>query len=153
MDHIELPKNCNPLNITVPYLMTHDIEYDGQDFTTFPIRKGVDINTWDRPTLDKVEEKSSHCGVAFLQAWLYFGLLTEIFQDDYLLTDWTDGTEIYSSKLAAKLDTKKKRIQKLTVFDENGVDYSRVEAEENQISQLIRTTQDGARHVLPLESF
>ena len=29
MDHIELPSERNPLNITVPYLVTPDVEYDG----------------------------------------------------------------------------------------------------------------------------
>lgn len=73
MDHI--PKSTNPLyqEVIVPCLGT--VTYDCLDFDTYPIRRG-----WDRARLfagDFTQHEPAKTA-AFLQDWLYFGILWEV---------------------------------------------------------------------------
>ena len=56
--------------VLVPYIV--DEEYDGLDFADYPTRKGFDI---DSLLKEDFKNKSSGEITAFLQTWLYFGLI------------------------------------------------------------------------------
>ena len=71
MDHIPQPKNTDSRPFKVP-LLAH-IEYDGKGFESFPARNGFNFEEVDN-------HHSAEKIASFIQAWLYFGLLTEFIQ-------------------------------------------------------------------------
>jgi hypothetical protein len=83
MEH--LPPVSSPHEpVLVPYVA--DEEYDGLDFADYPTRKGFDI---DSLLKGDFKNKSSDEIAAFLQTWLYFGFIHEIFRvklDPYLIS-------------------------------------------------------------------
>ncbi|KIJ24594.1 hypothetical protein M422DRAFT_56349 [Sphaerobolus stellatus SS14] len=71
MDHLLLPTGTKPY-ITVPYKCTE--RYDGDDFLTYPERKG-----WDKDIANNDFGRRSSTELdAFFQTWLFFGCLTEV---------------------------------------------------------------------------
>ncbi|PWY88049.1 hypothetical protein BO94DRAFT_63427 [Aspergillus sclerotioniger CBS 115572] len=71
MDHLILPKDSTGLRFEIPVLSTEN--YDGGDFLTYPNRQGWGprrVSEWQT-----VFEKPSVEFKAFLQRWLYFGLV------------------------------------------------------------------------------
>ena len=78
MDH--LPRVSNPLHAPtqVPCLLTelYSYKYDFKGFESFPLRCG-----WsEKELLDGTHEREAADVAAFLQSWLYFGLLGEVFK-------------------------------------------------------------------------
>ena len=83
MEHLHLPKNLSiPGPDYVPYVCTED--YDGGPFLTYPIRQGKSY------ILEAASEQQYRAVVipmptaeleAFVQTWLFFGLLKEILGD------------------------------------------------------------------------
>lgn len=74
MDH--LPRLNDPAHdFEVPCLCTEEYPYGGLEFTTFPVRQG-----WNKAELlhKKLEERERRDAAAMLQAWLFFGVLTEV---------------------------------------------------------------------------
>jgi len=70
MDHLPIPsQSCRPA-LKIPYLCNPQFTYDDLDFSTYPQRIGVHIDT--------LTLSSTHA--PFLQAWLFFGTLSEIFK-------------------------------------------------------------------------
>lgn len=80
MDHLPLPKN-SPLDpIEVPYSCTSD--YDGKPMLEYPIRRGWKVNysPYGIRYLDENGLKPTNAELeAFIQTWLYFGFLHELF--------------------------------------------------------------------------
>ncbi|KAF4632702.1 hypothetical protein G7Y89_g5424 [Cudoniella acicularis] len=73
MEH--LPPVSDPYEpILIPYI--GDCEYDGLDFAGYPSRRGWDI---DRLLIGDFQETPTANAAAFLQTWLFFGLMHEIF--------------------------------------------------------------------------
>ena len=72
MDH--LPDFGAAERIRVPYLGAP--MYDGGDFNTYPQRVG-----WDQDKLwnNDLQGRSMQDAIAFLQTWIYFGLLYQVF--------------------------------------------------------------------------
>lgn len=77
MDHVPVPANCSRIPLEVPYIAQD--EFDGLDFKDFAVRRG-----WTLPQLSQValaastgnaSESDKAPAAAFLQSWLYFGLL------------------------------------------------------------------------------
>ncbi|MDI1490395.1 MAG: hypothetical protein OHK93_001597 [Ramalina farinacea] len=96
MDHLPLPKNAVKLGIQIPYISS--IEYDGQDFDTFPLRHGYSYS--DRGFLQSQGSDFDLC--AFYQSWLYFGLMQEVFgcaidQKSFVRTGGDGTTKIIDS--------------------------------------------------------
>lgn len=96
MDHLMLPKNPVHARIEVPYICTE--KYDQGPFISY-----IDRSTW---TLDKVFNHQDH-GIstadtlAFLQTWLFFGLVHEISSGSLHDDDWIEdvgGRKVLSTK-------------------------------------------------------
>lgn len=77
MDHLPRPANATLGSLQIPYLST--FPYDGGPFSSFPARHGWELlsresaHTFMHNRLPATPEATS----AFLQTWLYFGLLSE----------------------------------------------------------------------------
>ncbi|KAI4089326.1 MAG: hypothetical protein LQ344_005458 [Seirophora lacunosa] len=88
MEHLHLPKNVvTPGPGPVPYMCTKD--YDGGPFLTYPAREGKSS------VLDDVSERRRLLPntptadlEAFLQTWLFFGLLKEILGDLFVASQF-----------------------------------------------------------------
>lgn len=82
MDHLPLPKN-SPLDpIEVPYSCTGD--YDGGPLLKYPNRRGwtVRYSPYGILYLDENGVKPTNAKLEdFIQTWLYFGFLHELFGD------------------------------------------------------------------------
>lgn len=82
MDHLPLPKK-SPLDpIEVPYSCTSD--YDGGPMLEYPIRRGwkVKYSPYGIRYLDENSVKPTNAKLEdFIQTWLYFGFLHELFGD------------------------------------------------------------------------
>ena len=74
MEHLPRPKDCDPLEIKVPYLVTDAVIYDGLGFQSFPTRKGYSLSG-STLALSDLGQKPPDEAVTFVQAWLCFGLL------------------------------------------------------------------------------
>ncbi|KKY35607.1 putative het domain protein [Diaporthe ampelina] len=82
MDHLPLPKNSPIDPIEVPYSCTAD--YDGGPMLEYPVRRGwkVKYSPWGIRYLDENGDKPSNAKLEdFIQTWLYFGFLHELFGD------------------------------------------------------------------------
>ena len=94
MEHLQIPRTPTHEPLLVPYFCKE--EYDGGPFHTYPERKEwskdelANVRTWDRevPFVFKYvndvryNERPKHsleATEAFLQNWLYFGLLSAFF--------------------------------------------------------------------------
>ena len=76
MDHLPEIRDPQHAAWSVPLLFKREDIYDGTGFSTFPERKGVQIQDLISGTHnDRFPLESA----GLLQSWLYFGLLTEIF--------------------------------------------------------------------------
>ena len=113
MDHIKLPQEINRLDIKVPVLAQY--EYDGEDFTSYPARqgyvcRGTGLDTtvyWDW----SLEDNERH--LAFVQAWLYFGLLREVLGPKY-------RQDRFVSRSEYRVHTGELRNRGATTQDEHG---------------------------------
>ncbi|KAK5129345.1 hypothetical protein LTR08_003575 [Meristemomyces frigidus] len=77
MEHLLLSEDAS--TVLIPYMPS--AAYDGGDFQTFAARKGWDVTTWKWSTLEQgfdTNGKSMSEMAAFLQHWLFFGLLTAV---------------------------------------------------------------------------
>ncbi|KAB2569233.1 hypothetical protein DBV05_g12091 [Lasiodiplodia theobromae] len=90
MDHIPIPKDPARPIPRVRYYCTS--EYDGSDFLTYPARIGwseaelFNQQTWTH--LDQPDKRTSDEAAAFLQQWLFFGLLQAFFGDTFRTSDF-----------------------------------------------------------------
>lgn len=83
MDHIPRPYNAVGAPFEFPHLSIE--QYDRGSFLTYPNRKGVESPSAISPGSD-----TATSWAAFLQTWLFFGLLHEFLEDDYTNdNDWT----------------------------------------------------------------
>lgn len=76
MDHLPVPSDPIRPALEVPYICNAAYTYDNLDFSSYPQRAGVDIEEWRR---GDCKGKSLDEIAPFLQAWLFFGMLVEIF--------------------------------------------------------------------------
>ncbi|OCK75280.1 hypothetical protein K432DRAFT_409167 [Lepidopterella palustris CBS 459.81] len=114
MDHLPLEGEAP---IILPFLLADDFKYDGGDFDSYPERCGWDFAIWrnnDRTHRDvNIEEwlrtssKVRDELPAFLQAWLFFGLLSFALDTEVPVEDFTRLLEDGHSKVltTAKLET------------------------------------------------
>ncbi|KAL8999379.1 MAG: hypothetical protein Q9169_001805 [Polycauliona sp. 2 TL-2023] len=81
MDHIPLPHNPPYRHIKIPYL--HGVSQDKGSWYTYPQRHGWQViqNRDKTVLLWNGEERSNTENAAFIQSWLYFELLREVFGD------------------------------------------------------------------------
>lgn len=78
MDHLPLPKDCDSLKIEIPYLSNEAPQYDGLDLPSFPSRHGYEMADPGLLTFKELNQKPAHQNAAFVQSWLYFGLLRAV---------------------------------------------------------------------------
>lgn len=76
MDHVPLPKTSIRSALHVPYVVMADHEYDGLGVSSFPERKNFDIRNLKAAAFSQSQWDEA---LSFLQAWAFFGLLTDIF--------------------------------------------------------------------------
>lgn len=93
MDHIPLPQDRGvPFVLEVPYTAAQATRYDGQGWLSFPSRCGYDTRDGTNTYLRVWQHLPADAELkAFLQSWLYFGLLEEVFGDLYLEIDFISG--------------------------------------------------------------
>ncbi|KAL8690593.1 MAG: hypothetical protein Q9218_003997 [Villophora microphyllina] len=101
MDHLPLPHQCSFAPILVPCLA--DILYDDGNWYTFPERHGWQVNQIRGKTiiLRHEQEQSLSDTTAFLQSWLYFGLLRTFLGDHFdvdAFIEETDGRRRITTK-------------------------------------------------------
>jgi hypothetical protein len=77
MDHLPNFGDCETL-LEMPYLCPDNYVHDQGGFDSYPERAGLCYE--DLLTRTWISEPSLQDGAPFLQAWLYFGLLHEVFQ-------------------------------------------------------------------------
>lgn len=103
MDHLPLPHDPAIGSLTIPFLCTD--EYDNGAFSSYPGRHGWNVqpNSWPIPLLqyNKHVVDTSEIG-AFLQTWLYFGLLsdtlgTSVNADSFAALDQESSVRRFSS--------------------------------------------------------
>lgn len=105
MDHLRHGNWPLRINVRVPYIGTE--EYDGMSFSNYPQRKG-----WDKAWLF---EHSSYGGrtleqtAAFLQTWLYFGVLSEVLEIKVDEREFIRDKEITTQELPRYLGDWKNR--------------------------------------------
>ena len=85
MDHIPQPSSVgsDQAPIEVPCLCTE--EYDGYSFLEFPERRGISLSDL---LLCDIEVQASHM-VIFVQAWLFFGLLSAVLERVVTIEEYT----------------------------------------------------------------
>ncbi|KAL8868854.1 MAG: hypothetical protein Q9174_004710 [Haloplaca sp. 1 TL-2023] len=85
MDHIPLPKNCRFSQIRVPCLVGSD--FSCRDWRTYPQLHGWQVERLAGRAEIKLrgERRPIEETAAFLQSWLYFGLLAEFLEDHFVL--------------------------------------------------------------------
>jgi hypothetical protein len=123
----------------VPYIV--DEEYDGLEFADYPTRKGFDI---DGLLKGDFKNKSPDEIAAFLQTWLYFGLIHEIFRvklDTYLVRkDATGKNWITTEKLPHFLRSVRLFVEKEKKSPEYTPEY--VQKRNERITNALRTSLD-----------
>jgi hypothetical protein len=136
MEH--LPPVSSPYEpVLVPHIA--DEEYDGLAFAEYPTRRGFDIDS-----LLKGDFKTKSPGeiAAFLQTWLYFGLIYEIFQvklDPHLVRKDVNGGEwITTEKLPRLLWHAKALFEKAKQLPEYTPEN--VEKRNERITNVVRTS-------------
>lgn len=98
MDHLPLPSKPSIPPIEVPYRCTE--AYDGGEFFSYPERHGWEVlyHTGGISYLLNGEEPSIAALDAFLQTWLYFGMIHEAFGDFWeFVVDNKEGERIIST--------------------------------------------------------
>jgi hypothetical protein len=113
-----------PAPIVFPYLCTED--WDGGDFLTYPQRKGWEIppwDAWDRSLEFDTAGRTFDEIAAFLQTWLFFGLLESVLgikipKEDFtrLNEDGKDGKQavITTTRLKHYLEEWRSRISRVS---------------------------------------
>jgi len=98
MNHIPLPHNPTPPSFQIPYICTE--EYDDRPFLLYPVRRDVQEFIFDPNTTLYVYEAetgakilsfvkaSDKATAAFLQTWLFFGLLRDFMGEWFNQGDW-----------------------------------------------------------------
>lgn len=79
MDHVVLPRNSNQLRISVPYCTVEGVSYGDSEWATFPQRNDL-TTSHGILTFSELQKRPPEFRVAFVQAWLYFGLLRTVLQ-------------------------------------------------------------------------
>src|SRR5271156_4282087 len=111
MEH--LPPVASPHQpILVPYI--GDCEYDGLDFAGYPSRKGYDV---DRLLKSDFQGSSPRSVAAFLQTWLFFGLMHEILNveirtADFVRIDGSGERWLTTKKLPGYLQIFRQKIER-----------------------------------------
>ncbi|KAF4543409.1 Het domain protein [Lasiodiplodia theobromae] len=89
MDHVLVPRNPAWDPPRIPYYCLE--EYDRGDFSTYPERQGwIHEELFTRTELDNGRSRGQKATAAFLQQWLFFGLLHAMFGDDIKFQDYID---------------------------------------------------------------
>jgi hypothetical protein len=81
MDHVPEPLEPVSPRRSIPYISQQLYHYDGLDWKCFPKRQGWTVNIYgnDTPILTRSPKPSREETSAFLQGWLFFGLIREFF--------------------------------------------------------------------------
>ncbi|KAF9631113.1 hypothetical protein BFW01_g1975 [Lasiodiplodia theobromae] len=123
MEHL-LFNGDNVAPVSIPYLGS---EFDGGDFFTFPDRQGWDVSSWEYVEPEESEfdmnGRSLEEMAAFLQTWLFFGLLSAFLGDkcspnDFIRTDEAGNKFITTKMLDRYLEEWRQRIKGLMTEDE-----------------------------------
>lgn len=118
MNHLPRYKNSKLPQIEVPYLCKEP--YDGLEFKDYPKRKGLELKTID---LDGTVEKDE--ADAFLQTWLFFGVLSQTLQvpirnEDFVTID-PDGTSVLTTvALPGHVQKSEDALKRLSRSDQEG---------------------------------
>ena len=109
MDHLPLPRNPLIADFDVPFLA--EKAYDCDDFYTFPQRMGWEL-TIGRPKHDsffvhnELREDNEVVVGAFVQTWLYFGLLSSTLRAEVAFEEFRKqklNTQVFDSTVLSSL--------------------------------------------------
>ena len=107
MDHLPRPPQPCHANLEVPYLVKEGLEYDGQGIEGYASRRGFDLDLLRQGDLSRHTAEDT---LSFLQSWLFFGLIIDIFKSvgiDLASRDFirasSDGTRIITTKIFPQL--------------------------------------------------
>ncbi|KAL6243318.1 hypothetical protein RBB50_009870 [Rhinocladiella similis] len=103
MDHLPTVSAPTSPPLEIPYLLTEDtqvLEYDNQGFVGFPSRVG-----WDKTRLlnATLEGQPARAVAAFVQQWLFFGLLSASTGHMFAMTDLVRDFTRTSPETGAKI--------------------------------------------------
>jgi hypothetical protein len=118
MDHLLVPENTIVSHPDIPYL--RGFEYDGGEFQSYPDRQGFDKGCLVRGERDLYHSDKETA--AFLQSWLFFGLLWKVLGvsidvNDYLRTASDSKFMITTAILPAHVSEWKVRVGDLSIAD------------------------------------
>ncbi|KAL8958620.1 MAG: hypothetical protein Q9193_004357 [Seirophora villosa] len=147
MEHLPLPRNlASPGPDPVPFVCTKD--YDGGPFLTYPTREGkssvLDVASELLPLLRSTPIAEHE---AFLQTWLFFGLLKEILGDLFIASQFISG-DPSSGSSQRRLDTTSLNsivqdwVERLTISNDN---HHQKRVQYDHIAQCLRFTLEVLR--------
>ena len=92
MDHLPIPIDNRSLGIIAPCLPSGALDYDGMELEDYPVRRGLtpEGESFDVQHLHGEPEEDA---MYFVQEWLFFGLLHEIFGSLYQRSDFLQACE------------------------------------------------------------
>lgn len=95
MDHIPCPESDLWQHVRVPFLCQEN--YDGLAFSDYPLRKGwQDTNSSAINFAQRSQEEQS----AFLQTWLFFGMLVEVLGVSVAMEDFVQNNQVTTRRLS-----------------------------------------------------
>ena len=87
MDHIPSPQNAKHLSVLFVELPNGKFGWDHKDWQTFEKRCSDSLSPLERSTHPKLEHEAA--ASAFLQSWLFFGVIAEFFSIKLDMKEWT----------------------------------------------------------------
>lgn len=122
MDHLPVPTSSPATHPDVPYLCK--FEYDGGEFQSYPSRQGFDKGCLQRGERDLYHDDEETA--AFLQSWLFFGLLWRVLGvpinvKDYLRTTHDGQSIVTTAILPLRVSEWKGRVRRLSPPDRHSL--------------------------------
>ncbi|EXJ69685.1 uncharacterized protein A1O5_06756 [Cladophialophora psammophila CBS 110553] len=135
MDHLPLPKLSSWEHIQVPYYICDDFEYLYKGpWATYHQRHGYYTPQEFYPRKNKpYPDKFKPRLAAFVQSWLWFGMLQEFLNEDLRLEDWTAPCTVEED--AKKTTTRISTCGLLAKLD-HWVEVIQGKSDENRVSEL-----------------
>ncbi|KAI4140163.1 MAG: hypothetical protein L6R39_005923 [Caloplaca ligustica] len=144
MEHLPLPRDvASPGPSAVPYVCEE--EYDGGPFLTYPVRRGM-IKTLDAPSRSQYVDfprllpKPTAKLEAFIQTWLFFGLLSEFLGEFFVPSQFVSSLDeapkvLNTNRLVPLVEGWMERIQSL----EEDEDHK--QAQFDHIAECLQMTE------------
>ena len=150
MDHLsQIADHAPPNDIEIPYLS--ELQYDGQDFQSYPQRRGWDTEKLKHGHLTSRSPLEIQC---ILQTWLYFGLLSQVLgipvpENEFVTTSPSGRRLITTKQLPGYVKVWRDRVRGLAE-EERRHYLSKVKSHLKEASHVLRDNQSQLDEVICL---